>query len=534
MEKTNNHISSNFKKLIIGLNDIKSFFIVYFLFLVLFITYEYFSGQVNNFESIVLMTIILSLIGIFILLFYNKFRYDNLYKAAFLIILMFGIVSVFLTPIVDVCDETEHFWRAEILAGGELFPHYVEIPNSNSTGEINPETGIANKDYYQSHGYQSIYSLKPLYPLTGSTVFDTEWDTQSINESTNYVSSAFAQNPFYGYIAQAIGILLAKLFDLNNIWMLWFGRLFNLILYSSICAIAVKKAPIFKIQLLLVGCLPLAIYQAGSLSIDPMVNGLSLLTVSYFLYMYKAPDESLDWKNSLVFFIIALLGGLTKVTYMALLLLIFLVPKNKFKNRLNFIESRLAMFFVIFLGLLWSGLFASSELLNSWRGMYFLNHHVSVSGQLIHILNTPLESLWLLFDPMNLVNMFNGLFSFANLPYYYSLYLSTLYAIFFILVTLFYPNNTELSKKFRIGFFIIGSIIFIGTFLVQYLTWCSVGAVQIRGVFGRYFIPLLIIPPLVFSLRNKERITNNIDFWTISILISFIGASLLLTTIKYY
>lgn len=50
------------------------------------------------------------------------------------LIIIFGIISLFLTPIYDVSDETEHFVRSEIVSTGELSTNYVPIPNTTANG----------------------------------------------------------------------------------------------------------------------------------------------------------------------------------------------------------------------------------------------------------------------------------------------------------------------------------------------------------------------------------------------------------------
>lgn len=148
-----------------------------------------------------------------------------------------------------------------------------------------------------------------------NTVFDTSGDTDKINQSTILDGSAFEQNPFYGYLPQAIGIFIAKLFDMNVIWMLWLGRIFNLIFYAGLISLAIKKAPVLKIPLLCVACLPISIYQAASVSIDSMIIGLGILTIAYFIYLYKADADSLEIREVAIFCALSFLLGLCKLPY---------------------------------------------------------------------------------------------------------------------------------------------------------------------------------------------------------------------------
>ena len=107
----------------------------------------------------------------------------------------------------------------------------------------------------------------------------------------------YEQNPFYLYLAQAIGIDLAKLLNLNQISMLWAGRLFNLLLYASFTFIAIKKTPILKVPMAVVATFPLAIVQAASFSSDSFIFSFSFIVIAYLLYMYKAKEGSLTKKE---------------------------------------------------------------------------------------------------------------------------------------------------------------------------------------------------------------------------------------------
>lgn len=497
---------------------LKGYFpLFYLLMILLFSAYLYLNNNPNvNFTLAFAIWAILLIVGSIIIYFSDNFDNDNIYILVFIIIICFGLFNTFLTPVVDVCDESEHFWRSEITSQGVLVPDYVSIPDSNQSG------------------YKTLASLKDLYPNTGNTVFETDWDDRPINHSTIYTSSAFSQNPFYGYLAQAIGIGIAKALDLNNIWMLWFGRICNLILYAAICSFTVKKSPIFKMPLLMVACLPLAVYQAASLSIDSFVNASCLLSVAYFLYMYDSGEGSLTYKNAIIFFALTIVGGLTKVTYLALAFLIFLVPKVNFKEKKDYLVSRLGIIAVIIITLLWTIGYATPVLNNSWRGQYSIDKHVNAKEQISFMISHPEHTIDIFSQlPSTFIRVTEGFFSFANLPPYGSKILAWLYAAFFAGISLFYPIDKKVDKKTKIGVLAIFLIIYFGIIGVQYLTWCSVGAPHLSGFFGRYFIPLLALIPICLA-SNIGKDCENINILTVTFVLSFLANAIMLTVFNYY
>ncbi|WP_040682178.1 DUF2142 domain-containing protein [Methanobrevibacter boviskoreani] len=506
--------------------NLKWFFIIYGLFLLSFIFYE--TKETNfNIKATLLVFLVLLIIGSFILLFITN-KNLPLHKIALIIILVFGVMCVFLSPIISISDEQEHFARSEIVSHGDL------------------NTKIYNKSLDSYNHFLTIQSVGELKvsKMGNKTVFKTKWDDQKINYTKKYVSSAFAQNPFYGYIPQAIGINIAKGLNLNNIWMLWLGRLCNLIFYAIICSYAIKKAPIYKIPLLLTACLPLSIYQAGSTSIDGMIFALALLSITYFLYLYKKEDHTVDWKNIGILTLITALCGLCKLTYAALILLIFLIPKNKFKTPKIKHLSRLCFIIVSAITLIWSR-YATKMLYYSWRYGYFLRKNVNSKLQILYIVNHPINFLKILFNPMNFIKAFKSLFSFGHGTY------TTIKSYFlvialFILLLLFiftYSPKQGLNKKDKIKLLIITLLIALGTYIVQYISWTTVGLPKIQGVQGRYFIPVIALLLIIFSFNSNNKllksnkfdfIKNNYNILAVTFIISFLSSLILLLFMKYY
>ena len=254
------------------------YIIIVFSFSVFFLNFSDYSH--NSFK--IAFILLLMIIGALSLIFY-KYNIEDIHKVAFVIILLFGITMVFLTPITDASDEIEHFIRSDIVSTGQLSTNYIPMPNTTE------------------YGYQTITTTIIFANSTGMTVFDTDVDDKKIDYTPNYFNSAFAHNPFYAYLAPGFGVFLAKLFDLNAIWMLWLGRLCNILLYATIISFAIKKAPTFKIPLLIISISPIAILLAASTNTDGLFTALGLLAFSYFLYFYE--NNNIKWKDLSIFFI---------------------------------------------------------------------------------------------------------------------------------------------------------------------------------------------------------------------------------------
>ena len=126
------------------------------------------------------------------------------------------------------------------------------------------------------------------------------------------------------YLAQALGIRLARAQDQNFYTMLLYGRLANLILYLLLAALAVWLAPTSLRGLFAcVALLPMPLQLAASLSPDAAVLGL---VFSFTALCLRLRGEKAVWWQKILLIV---LGGLTapgKAIYLPVILLCLLIP----------------------------------------------------------------------------------------------------------------------------------------------------------------------------------------------------------------
>ncbi|WP_409200133.1 DUF2142 domain-containing protein [Methanobrevibacter sp. DSM 116169] len=508
----------------------KEFILIYLLFLVFSSLILFNLDNYNHPKMEIIFLGILTIVGIFLIIYFSK-NQNKIHKTAFLIILIFGILCVFSSPLLDVSDEIEHMARATSFSEGNLLPEYENIPNGSKITNTKDDSYNLNKK-----GYLLLTGLGIPIEYRHKTIFETTWDDEKITYEHNYVDSLFSQNPFYGYLAPAIGMGIAKLLDLNNIWMLWFGKLCNIILYTIICTLAIKITPVFKFPFLIFSCMPLAIYQSASFSIDAFIISFAILTIAYFFYLYKLPDRSITYKKILPFFIICLILGLSKVTLFILVLLVFLIPRNKFKENKDYYLSILSIFILIVLALYWTRTIASPNTYDSWRGAYFATSNINETSQISYIINNPIEFITTLFKSIFDVNQAKYLKFFTLGSGYYdysSMILNLLYCVFLIAIILLYPNNISIKRNERIYGFLIFTLFITGTFLSLYLTWNPVGSLILKGVHTRYLIPIFALLPFIFTI-NKNKTFKNMDKYIMAIVIGFLASMILLIIANYY
>lgn len=351
----------------IQIND-KKYILTYLIGFILLATFL-FSCNTHNHPKAQIILSILTVIGGIICIRYSIKNKDALHKTAFLIIIIFGLLTVFASPLLVAPDEVEHFARSDLTSEGGLIPNYHE-----------------NQGYFiNNYFYQMTCSQ-------GSTLLDnTSFMHQDITHGKTFFTSVFSQNLFYVYLAQGFGIFIAKMLELPVIFALWLGRLCNLLLYSGIVYFAIKKTPAFKKELLVLSCLPIAVFQAASMSSDGIIFALAILNISYFIQMYKS--EIIPNKNIIIYLATGILIGLIKFPYIFLLLMLFLIPANKFKTKKIAIMSKMTALLLIVIAGAYSNFYASKELLKGGRIDYYIQNNVNPTNQINYIIHNPTSAV---------------------------------------------------------------------------------------------------------------------------------------------
>ena len=515
--------------------------IVFFFATMKFKNYSY-----PKFEIIAL--IFSCIASVFLISFYQGHRDEkNFYKTAFVVILVFGIVFSIITPIMCSHDEFEHFVRAEITSNGVINPEYNETPFTlegitydgsymtiQSAYDLVQEGKVAS-DYIKGDLKQLVKNNNgtPVsdyirMDTVNSSVMNTNADTMPINTTKVPFHSAFTQNPFFGYLAPAIGIALAKMLSLNSIWMLWLGRICNVVVYAGLVAYAVKKTPILKMPLFVIACIPATLSQASSVSIDPMVNGLAILAIAYFLYYYNAPENSLDYTDILKFSAIVLLLGLCKVTYFSFIMLLLFLPRDNFRQRKYYYSIVLVL--LAFLGVMavWSKFWVNPGIHNSWRySLYLSKNNVDALSQISYMMGHLKESFVTIFHLVG--NLDNDL----KVQSFIGTKFISIYLLFIGTVYLLYPHE-KIKPKTKIGALLVFCMVYFGTYILYILTWNKVGDLHSHGIQARYFFPALGLIPIFLGINHVQKDTTEIDSYIIMLAIVFVIFRILTLTLMVY
>ena len=135
------------------------------------------------------------------------------------------------------------------------------------------------------------------------------------------------------YLAQALGIRLARAQGKNFYTMLLYGRLANLILYLLLAALAPTS---LRGLLACVALLPMPLQLAASLSPDAAVLGLVFSCTALCLRLRG--EKAVWWQKILLI----VLGGLTapgKAIYLPVVLLCFIIPADNLVESTEFVRG---------------------------------------------------------------------------------------------------------------------------------------------------------------------------------------------------
>lgn len=432
-------------------------------------------------------------------------------KLFFILALIFGLAFTFITPPYMAPDENRHFFRAYSISEGKLFASTASLPNNLwwphvITGDLrsHPERKIKPSDLL---GIWNI-PLQPDYKI----------------------SMVFTATSSYGLVAygpQTAGILLGRLLGFNPLPLTYLARLFNLLFWIFLITAAIRIAPTLKWVLLLLALTPMGLFQAASVSADAMTNGFSFFTIASLLYLAKGAVETIRAKQMVFLTVLLILLAMTKLPYILLALLYFLIPPRKFSTTKRYLIFTLVLF-ILLAAVSAIGPLSSRFDPDSLRSQ---NTQTNSGMQIDLIIKHP-------FNFLRVVIRSFGLY-FGDLFLTYIGRLGWLDTVLPLFIYITYPIlalfsvlvDHEEGIKFklweRLLSAVIPGLIYFFIAAIMYIFFLHYKTPTIEGIQGRYFIPAV---PLLALLFYNQRI--HLPRWVIGIII-LVGICIILTTTTF-
>lgn len=450
---------------------------------------------ISNTHKVILIPSIVFLI-LFFFIDFEKFDKDKIFLIVFIPI---ALIYLFIIPIGGVPDENAHWYRSYEISLGNLISDKNE---NNLGGRVLPSNlrsvltydykgpTINEKENYIS--YDSYGDWKHRYN-----------DSLSKDSGEEFIEfSNTALYPAICYFPQALGIAVARCFTNSLMIQAYFARLFNLALFVVVMWYAIKKMPFKKTAMFVIACLPIVFQEAASMSLDGTLVAFSTLLISYTLYLaYDKDKEKLNVKDYIILIISAIFTAITKVVYLPICLIIYLIPKEKFKDTkqkyiiltLIFLLATIVDLLVIIPSFGYSNDIASKE--------------ADTIAQLKNILTNPVQFCLVILATIRKYGIEHILSIFGQKSLsWLDVSISPIYIVSLIIITLYYmfcdnSENDKISIQAKIFAGLLTLFTIAAILVTEYLTITAYGYFYIIGIQGRYYIPILIL--LCIALSNN-------------------------------
>ena len=307
------------------------------------------------------------------------------------------------------------------------------------------------------------------------------------------------------------------------------GRLGNLIFFLISGYFAIKLLPNRKFILLVLLLSPKVMYISASLSGDVFTNGICILLFAYILNLVHTKRHIKIWEYFLLLFMIISVA-VCKIVYIPLCFFILLIPTECFgkdnddiskKKKIRYTILISFILIAIIIGFAWlsisSGYLGTSKPNSKLQVTYILTHPFEYCATLLR--NIADNFVYYSLD------MVGGWMQWGQM---FELYPIISFSVFVLMFFAFFVDKDifelKLWQKIFLGIFFLGIPALILTSL--YVQWNSVstediGTSQINGVQGRYFTPIFMIIPFLFSNRlleiNKKVSSHGIYYGIIAI-----------------
>lgn len=426
-------------------------------------------------------------------------------ETAFLIgVLVCGVLYSAVFAPGTVPDETYHFEASYKLAD------YLMLQ-----GPTNDSLPMRGDDSAMLQGMLDSWTLGyQKYQMVADqfTLFVQQPSFGSVVPASTFDWSA---NPPYIKLPSALGIMISMLFHFGSYPLFYIGRFFNLLTFALLAYFAVRITPVGKNAMMVAGLLPMTLHVASSYSYDAGIIGLAfLLTAMCLRAVYGKGLMSRRHKIELV--VVAVLLAPCKVVYIVIVLLVLLVPRERFSSKAASVRFKTLAIGCSFLAI---AVIRAAGILQ----MAGVTASASTAGVRGAEQGTFYSLPGLIGDPINAILLFLRTFDVQG-PFYIETLVggslgwfqaelqAPLYITFALLLVVLLSgqrsrdDDTKVPAPHRALFGVLTLASCLGVVLSMALGWTFTGESVIQGVQGRYFLPLL--PLAVLALRSSRTIID--------------------------
>lgn len=447
------------------------------------------------YEFIIAFLFISSLLcSIFCIWKYRSNLIENFDKVFVIVLLCVGVMLVIVAP------QAHSSWDTDV--------HYRLALEASYWGDAKlTETDVMIKD-------AKDYAWLKIDPNADFINF--------INLTLNYdeIVLTYETGLSLAHIPAGLFIALGRLMRLPFVIIFMMGKLANLLVYTVVCYFGLKKLKSGKLLYAVIALFPTSVLMACSYSYDYWVTAFSLLGMAYYISIFQQEDKNISTKDTIIMCAALGLACIPKEIYVPLLVIPFILPKNRMKNPKKYYKICMIALLVT------AALFLVATLgETTGEGDSRGGAGISPVGQIGFIFGNIFKYAaillkFLLFDYLNVLHVDQYISNFS----YIGFAGGTFIVVILLVLTFLFDKDEPYTKETRTGWrnrayvllMYFGGSALIATAL--YLVFNPVGSETIVGVQHRYIIPWLYPMLSIWSLNSiKPMIPKKTLYWLVTI-----------------
>lgn len=417
--------------------------------------------------------------------FRDRFSAPEIFLVLTLVVL--GVLICFMLPIGGGFDEETHLARIWEMSA------FVFVPNEGLGREM-PLPTIFREISYRRDALVRAVEPDFLSPYAGTPIDGLDFtygriETRSVYSPPLLLPQALVMR-YLGRFPMERGI------DVPALAALYGTRLAGLFSYILLAWLAVRLIPFGKWTLAVLAVAPTTILQAATIGADAISNGIGLFFIGGSLALCSRSE--LRWREwgLLVMLFMLLFFAKVNLVVLALVPFLLLLP-SQFRSRWMYGLLFLAVAGLFLLESVWWNVIAYPAYVAAPEGS-------DAAGQLVHVLSQPVSFALLVVEDIFIVHgreyiqEWMAMYAFGYWPVPTATYL--LYSLG-LLLSLFVTAAGErpIQRRERAVLFALFALGCVLTVVSLYFSFTPVASPIIRGVQGRYFIPIVPLGLLAIS-----------------------------------
>ena len=415
--------------------------------------------------------------------------------------IVFGTGMVFFTPPFQVADEFWHFYRAYQISLGQ----WVSRSGDNTRGGVLPVSLLELSGRFSGLPFHQTEKTSPAKILDAGKIRLRPNVTTFVHfpSSANYSPLVYAP--------QAMGIMAGRAAGLGPLGIFYCGREAAVLAWAVAGFFTLRLAPALRAAILLLLCMPMSLELAASFSADCVTNSVCMLfTAALWRLSALKPDPSdqISLPGKLALLALSVAVTLSKFAYLPLIALVLLIPIARFGGRRH-CERFVAAIFAI-------NILASLGWLSQTTGLTVPlrpeQADISAARQLDFVRHHPLAVPAVIargfeHDGILIVRSFIAMLGWLDVPG--SWWFIAIYWLALIAACQPAAGDPPAPSAWKMGVVAASALTSVIIFaFLNYLIWTEVGTDHVKGIQGRYFIPLSVAGAmLVWSvLRRSHRL----------------------------